>query len=82
MKGRKMTSFDIIKNFFEIELLNQKEIKEFKLDEELKRGLNKLEKFINKNIVFDEENLNKIDLQKIKRIFIDLYDVNKKMQQN
>lgn len=73
-----MTSFDIIKNFFEIELLNQKEIKELKLDEELKRGLNKLEKFINKNIVFDEENLNKIDLQKIKRIFIDLYDVNKK----
>lgn len=73
-----MNSFNLLKNFLEKEILNLENLNDDIIQNEIKNCLNKLEESLKKNSFIKEENISGIDNILIKRIFINLYDINKK----
>lgn len=77
-----MRSLDLLKFFFETEIFNQNGLKSDTIQNEIKKYLDKIDNYIReKEFLFEEnieENINEFNIVQIKRIFINLYDINQK----
>ena len=72
-----MGSFDLLKIFFDTEILNQKILEDDIIQDEIRKCLHKVDNYIKEqNFVY--ENHKEVNSIKIKRIFINLYDINQK----
>ena len=72
-----MGSFDLLRIFFDTEILNQKILEDDVIQNEIRRCLCKVGNYIKEqNFVYESHK--DVDNIKIKRIFINLYDINQK----
>ncbi len=73
-----MNSLNLLKDFLKKEILSLENLKDDIIQNEIKNCLNKLEEYVRKNYSITEDNICGIENVLIKRIFINLYDINQK----